>query len=31
MYQFDGYAIADEYRTFGPSGEPIFLGMNFRT
>ena len=26
----DGYAIADEYRMTGPSGEPIVLGMNFR-
>jgi hypothetical protein len=27
----DGYAIADEYRMTGPSGELIVLGMNFRT
>lgn len=27
----DGYAIADEYRMWGASGEPIVLGMNFRT
>jgi hypothetical protein len=26
----DGYAIADEYRMFGSSGELIVLGMNFR-
>jgi hypothetical protein len=26
----DGYAIADEYRMTGPSGELIVLGMNFR-
>jgi hypothetical protein len=26
----DGYAIADEYRMFGLSGELIVLGMNFR-
>jgi len=29
-YILDGYAIADEYRMFGPSGELIVLGMNFR-
>jgi hypothetical protein len=29
-YILDGYAIADEYRMIGPSGEPIVLGMNFR-
>ena len=27
----DGYAIADEYRMTGSSGEAIVLGMNFRT
>ena len=27
----DGYAIADEYRMTGSSGEPIVLGMNLRT
>ncbi len=27
----DGYAIADEYRMIGSSGEMIVLGMNFRT
>jgi hypothetical protein len=27
----DGYAIADEYRMWGASGELIVLGMNFRT
>ncbi len=27
----EGYAIADEYRMTGPSGELIVLGMNFRT
>ena len=27
----DGYAIADEYRMTGPSGELIVLGMNLRT
>lgn len=27
----DGYAIADEYRMLGSSGELIVLGMNFRT
>ena len=27
----DGYAIADEYKMFGPSGELIVLGMNLRT
>ena len=27
----DGYAIADEYRMLGASGEVIVLGMNFRT
>ena len=26
-----GYAIADEYRMLGPSGDLIVLGMNFRT
>ena len=26
----DGYAIADEYRMIGSSGELIVLGMNFR-
>jgi hypothetical protein len=30
-YILDGYAIADEYRMLGPSGDPIVLGMNFRT
>jgi hypothetical protein len=30
-YILDGYAIADEYRMFGPSGDLIVLGMNFRT
>jgi hypothetical protein len=30
-YILDGYAIADEYRMFSPSGELIVLGMNFRT
>jgi hypothetical protein len=29
-YILDGYAIADEYRMLGSSGEPIVLGMNFR-
>jgi hypothetical protein len=29
-YILDGYAIADEYRMIGPSGELIVLGMNFR-
>jgi hypothetical protein len=27
----DGYAVADEYRMMSASGEPIVLGMNFRT
>jgi hypothetical protein len=27
----DGYAIADEYRMTGSSGELIVLGMNIRT
>lgn len=27
----DGYAIADEYRMLALSGEPIVLGMNFRS
>jgi hypothetical protein len=27
----DGYAIADEYRMMGSSGELIVLGMNFRS
>ena len=27
----DGYAIADEYRMLGASGELIVLGMNFRS
>jgi hypothetical protein len=27
----DGYAIADEFRMLGSSGEPIVLGMNLRT
>src|SRR5262245_10429852 len=27
----DGYAIADEYRMRGPSGELIVLGVNLRT
>ena len=27
----DGYAIADEYRMTGPSGELIVLGLNLRT
>jgi hypothetical protein len=30
-YILDGYAIADEYQMFGPSGDLIVLGMNFRT
>jgi len=30
-YILDGYAIADEYRMLGPSGDLIVLGMNFRT
>jgi len=30
-YILDGYAIADEYRMFSPSGEVIVLDMNFRT
>jgi hypothetical protein len=30
-YVLDGYAIADEYRMTGPSGELIVLGVNFRT
>ena len=29
-YILDGYAIADEYRMIGPSGQLIVLGMNFR-
>jgi hypothetical protein len=29
-YILDGYAIADEYRMIGASGELIVLGMNFR-
>src|SRR5579863_1518769 len=29
-YILDGYAIADEYRMFGPSGELLVLGMNYR-
>ncbi len=29
-YILDGYAIADEYKMMGPSGELIVLGMNFR-
>ncbi len=29
-YILDGYAIADEYRMIGPSGDVIVLGMNFR-
>jgi hypothetical protein len=29
-YILDGYAIADEYRMTGPSGELFVLGMNFR-
>ena len=29
-YILDGYAIADEYRMTGPSGEVVVLGMNFR-
>ena len=29
-YTLDGYAIEDEYRMTGPSGELIVLGMNFR-
>jgi hypothetical protein len=29
-YILDGYAIADEYRMIGSSGEVIVLGMNFR-
>jgi hypothetical protein len=29
-YILDGYAIADEYRMIGSSGELIVLGMNFR-
>jgi hypothetical protein len=30
-YILDGYAIADEYRMIGPSGELLVLGMNLRT
>jgi hypothetical protein len=30
-YILDGYAIADEYRMLGPSGDLIVLGMNLRT
>lgn len=30
-YVLDGYAIADEYRMFSPSGELIVLGMNLRS
>jgi hypothetical protein len=30
-YILDGYAIADEYRMLGSSGDLIVLGMNFRT
>jgi hypothetical protein len=30
-YILDGYAIADEYRMTGPSGELIVLGTNFRS
>jgi hypothetical protein len=30
-YILDGYAIMDEYRMFGLSGDLIVLGMNFRT
>ena len=26
----DGYAIADEYRMFGPDGETVVLGVNIR-
>ncbi|HEY6326284.1 MAG TPA: hypothetical protein VIW73_07225 [Candidatus Cybelea sp.] len=26
----DGYVIEDEYRMFGPAGESIVLGLNFR-
>ena len=29
-YILDGYAIADEYRMTGSSGELIVLGLNFR-
>jgi hypothetical protein len=29
-YILDGYAIADEYRMTGPSGELIVLGLNLR-
>jgi len=29
-YILDGYAIADEYKMFGPSGELLVLGTNFR-
>lgn len=29
-YILDGYAMADEYRMIGSSGELIVLGMNFR-
>jgi hypothetical protein len=31
QFILDGYAIADEYRMIGSSGELIVLGMNFRT
>ncbi|HXB55301.1 MAG TPA: hypothetical protein VN461_10985 [Vicinamibacteria bacterium] len=30
-FVLDGYAIADEYRMTGPSGELIVLGVNLRT
>jgi hypothetical protein len=30
-YILDGYAVEDEYRMTGPSGELIVLGTNFRT
>jgi hypothetical protein len=30
-YILDGYAIADEYRMTGGTGEVVVLGMNFRT
>jgi hypothetical protein len=29
-YILDGYAIADEYRMFGPDGKLVVLGLNFR-
>ena len=29
-YILDGHAIADEYRMFGPAGEVLVLGTNFR-